>query len=88
MTTLSQGAIHATIEGHCLYVEERPETFSEHFKAAVKMFAGNIEKGAQLISQNCGIASESVTKWVNGEATPDYDATKDVCIFMRHHIAR
>ncbi len=88
MTTLSQGAIHATIEGHCLYVEERPETFSEHFKAAVKMFVNNTEKGAQLISKNCGIASESVIKWTNGEATPHHDMATYVCVFMRHHIAR
>lgn len=88
MTALSSGAIRATIEGHCLYVEERPETFSEHFKAAVKMFADNIEKGVQLISKNCDIATESVIKWVNGEATPHHDMATDVCVFMRHHIAR
>ncbi|MDE0723840.1 MAG: hypothetical protein OSB62_03980 [Alphaproteobacteria bacterium] len=88
MAKTNNGAIIATIEGHCTYVEERPKNFGEHFKAALKGFLEITPKGAQLIGKNIGVVGESVHKWASGEATPHYDMAKDASVFMRHHIAR
>ncbi len=88
MAKANNGAILATIEGHCIYVEERPENFGEHFKAALKGFLDITPKGAQLIGREIGVASESINKWANGEATPHHDMAKAASEFMRNQIAR